>query len=772
MKKYLFIIILVLAFSNSAYAENGEAAFDNPAAFDSTGEYLQEQKFFESPYSLMMPEIKGPEFDYSDYAFERTAGGTGEYKDIDPNKMPLFRKIRLSVQNRVSARIDEHEKRIESGENSGVLDKLKFWKKKISVNENLSDGGLLSEEGSIVDSIQKEILTEDKDADAISLESGISTHVTEKELVLDAEKITYDEDSGDMLAHGRPVLDFPQQGLRVISDTMLYNQDSNILKGYGDVLVKKGQMPVKADSFEIDMNEETMLMTAISAYSTEFIMDAEKGMQKDSKLIFENGYLHSEVSQIHRFHSRMVGPRFWNMIVEPEAQALFLSNPSGNDVHLDIDEIQVDARSNHNKYVAKNIRVSKNGRHKFTWRKMTIFTDKDGGNFEANYPEFGTKRKLGMFAGPGFVFGGPGGSVIKAIPMVNYSNDNFGIGGLLKYRNTYNSTFLGYGSANDIFVMKGRQRLDDNLFLQYSANAYNDEWFLGARMPKYGVEVYYDNKHAVKDFLAEGKNLTFRHRAGMGLMQDNDRNYHGEKLRGGHMATTRFRYMAEIAQTLYSYTDEEKRLYFNLSLAMQGSAAVYGNGDTQFIGRVGPRAHLQYKNWMQDIAYFQSGFEDDTPLPRYDKYRYGSSSVYISEILRVNKYLSVGWSGLANLSDDAPNGKIFQENRFVIAVGPDDLKIRFGYDFYRQTTFFGFDVAFDTKGTSINYGRMEIKNPERLGRKKSENERTLAFSPAQKEQEQVVSDKKFGKSKTVKSAKVLQYAQVINIEDPNRETID
>ena len=291
-------------------------------------------------------------------------------------------------------------------------------------------------------------------------------------------------------------------------------------------------------------------------------------------------------------------------------------------------------------------------------------------------------------------------------------------------------------------------------------------------MPKYGAEIYYYKKDKVKDFLAEGKHLSFRHRFGVGLMEDSDRNYYGERLNGGHTSTTRFRYMAEVAQSLYTYTNVDQSLYFNLSLAFQGSAAVYGTGDTQFIGRVGPRMHIQYKNWMQDLAYFHSGFEDGTPLPRYDTYRYGASSVYISEIIRINKYLSVGWSGLANLSDDSPNGKIFQEDRFVVAIGPDDLKIRFGYDFYRRTTFFGFNVAFDTKGTSVNYGRMEIKNPERLGRSKARNERSLAFAPAKKSVEENVSDKKFGKAKKSQSSKVLEYAQVINIEDPSKEIID
>ena len=32
-------------------------------------------------------------------------------------------------------------------------------------------------------------------------------------------------------------------------------------------------------------------------------------------------------------------------------------------------------------------------------------------------------------------------------------------------------------------------------------------------------------------------------------------------------------------------------LLFDVSMAMQGSAALYGTGDTQFIARFGPRAH-------------------------------------------------------------------------------------------------------------------------------------------------------------------------------------
>ena len=172
-------MILALAFSNSSYAMDSADVYD-PSAFDSTGEYLQDQRFFESPASMVMPEVKNVgKKDYTDYAFEQRAGGTGEYKEIDPAKMPLFKKVRLTLQHKISSRVEERERRIESGEDKGLLEKLKFWNKDKKETENLSETEklMLSEQGSIVESIQNEMLSEDT-SDAIALESGVSKHVT------------------------------------------------------------------------------------------------------------------------------------------------------------------------------------------------------------------------------------------------------------------------------------------------------------------------------------------------------------------------------------------------------------------------------------------------------------------------------------------------------------------------------------------------------------------------------------------------------------------
>ena len=751
MKKYLLAAVLILAFSNSSYAED---LADSPVS-------NVQDVIFRSSLSNMIPDVQGTPDDY-DYAFDYNSSGMGlSTKELEGSNMPFVKQMRVKLTNKLMQ--EKTSTTQKTSEN-----KFKFWGKK-KVQEEQTE--TLPSESDLTNSIQSETSSEISD-DAISLEGGVNEEVTERQLILDAENVNYDDETGDMVATGRPILVLPPQNVKIIADKMTYNEDSNILKGIGNVIVFKDGMPTKGSYLEVDMNEETMVMDNMETISETTIMDAKKGIQKDGLIVLHDGNFHSEESQVYRLMSRMVGPRFQNMIVPREAQALFFGDPTGNNVRLDIDSIYVDARKNHDVFKAKGIKVYKDGKYLFRWPSLTAYTNKERDYFEANYPEFGTRRKVGLFVGPGFVFGGPGGSVIKAIPFLNYQH-KFGFGGAIKYFNTFNRTELGYASASDIFFLKGIQRLDDHLYLQYASNSFMDEWFLGRQMPKYMAEVYYDRGYTTKDFLTKGMNLGFRHRFGVGLMEDNDRNFYGERLKSGGISTTRFRYMAELNQHIWGYTDEERRIAANLGVVMQGSAAVYGTGDTQFIGRVGPRLHLQYKNWMQDIGYFLSGYSDHTPLPRYDTYRYGHQSVYLSEAFRLCKYLSVGWAGNINLSDDAPNGKMFQENAFLFSIGPDDLKITLGYDFVRQTTYFGFNVAFDTKGTTVTYKKMEIKNPERLGKNQNDDgteKRKIAFSSAKDDSEVPVANKSV-KSSAKQKPQVLEYAQVIDIEDPDKETI-
>ena len=63
----------------------------------------------------------------------------------------------------------------------------------------------------------------------------------------------------------------------------------------------------------------------------------------------------------------------------------------------------------------------------------------------------------------------------------------------------------------------------------------------------------------------------------------------------------------------------------------------------------------------------------------------------------------------------------------------------------------------DTKGSSIEYEKMEIKNPDRLAKNTDENVELKVFD--------------MGQPKTKGQPKKMMYAEVIDIEDPSREEL-
>ena len=65
---------------------------------------------------------------------------------------------------------------------------------------------------------------------------------------------------------------------------------------------------------------------------------------------------------------------------------------------------------------------------------------------------------------------------------------------------------------------------------------------------------------------------------------------------------------------------------------------------------------------------------------------------------------------------------------------------------------------------------MEIKNPERLGKEQKSEERQISFASNNTNNNNNTKNTK-AKPDKVKPA-VLQYAQVINLEDPNKERVD
>lgn len=701
MKKYILSTVIVMLLASSGFA----LASGVPADF--TGE-----RFFRAPIETPEePSVK---------------------KDDNSGTIPPLKLLRLKTKYYFSNSEQRQEERAKKRE---MKKALKAYKK----NKMLQDA---------------EIVDVPTSADIEHLEmAGVETVKSPQRIVITCEDMDYSTETAILNANGNVKVKFVQEDTLLTTDHLVYDKRSNHLSAIGHVVITKKGIDVHGESISVDLNEENALIDKPMSEMERVSITAERGYVYKNKIVQEKGSATVNSSIPIRLLPHGRAPRLGSMMVGEDDQSS-LEDFIGETVYrVKVSSIVINSDKKLDSIQLKHAQIYHGNKKILTIPWLRLYTNKNHDFVEGDFPEIGSKRNLGMFIGPGWAIKMPFGSVLKLAPILTYKS-KFGIGGFARFLSGTNNTYVAYGTSKEKFVVRGEQQLDDNLKLEYAANDYMDNWFLGRRMPKYGANIAYEKSYTHKNFFWKDLDLRFTHNASFGLFKDPGRDKYYKKLHGDGHTTIRGRYMAEVIQTLYNYESKNDLLSANISLVAQGSAAIYGNGDTQFVGRVGPRLHTQYKRWMQDLGYFQSAYHDKTPLPVFDAYRYGRSNLYLREYLRVNRYLTLSWLGSVTFSDDRWNNNIFQECSFFVSVGPDDLKFNVGYDLVRENAYVNFSLALDPKGTIIDYDKLEIKNPENF--KKEENKNSFYVGEVKPEE---------------KTPKILKQAIIEEI-DPIEEEVD
>lgn len=574
-------------------------------------------------------------------------------------------------------------------------------------------------------------------------EAVVEEEVPKNQAVLDCETMEYFADRTELEADGHVVMFFPKNNSTIKADRMIYNQTSNLVKAFGNVVLISDGKELYGDYMQVDMNEENAFMDSPVTDIFQIRARAKKGYMYGDKIIQEQGSMYVTKKTMINVENEMFGPNLKWMYVPEEDRGYYKKEGHGDKFKIKTNDLIINSKKEHDNVTLKHAEIYFNDKKVGTVPTITLHTNKNQDYLEADYPELGSMTNMGMYAGPGFVFDTPMGTNLKVIPMLNYQTNSeageskLGYGAIAKFKSATNKVDFGYGTANQIFIMRGKQRLDNNMYFQYGINSYMDDWFMGFRMPKMMGEVVYEDQYPFKDFIAKDLTMTFMHRIAAAYVQDGPiGSSDGLFENNGAVGTMRFKYMAEVAQTVYKFGDyRTDPINGNLAIVGQSSTAIYGTGDTQIVARIGPRLHSQYKNWMQDAGYFLSAYSDETPLTYFDQYMYGRSNVYLRETFRLNKYLALSWFGSLNLLQDSWNGKMLQENSFFISFGPDDIKLHVGYDTIREQSFVTMALALDAKGTTIEYKKMVIKNPDTLGKNKNGDNQKQSFAPSSDDEE-------------------------------------
>ena len=368
MKRYLLLTFLILLLTSTT--SNGAEVIKEPSDLET----LFNESFYESPTSLVMPKIEevkgysnGEEIKSNSSQVEVIEGS-----NIKPVRgMPLFKKTRIKITNKLrEKRYKETMEEIERAKQVQEKEEAEEIKK---LNKELN---IKIDEPETKENISEEA-SNDENNKTLELEGGVKEHVTSNDVMLDAEKIDYNDKTMDITATGSPILVFPPQNVTVKADKMVYNNASNILKAYGKVEVIRDGKSAFGDYLQINMNEEDAFMDNTRAKASMLTVNAKRSEMKDDKLILHDGKMSSDESYILNFHTRMIGGNYFNnMLIDDDDKSTLSEETGQTAVHIKAKDIYVNAKRDHDVITLKKARIHYGDVNLLNWPSITIHTNK------------------------------------------------------------------------------------------------------------------------------------------------------------------------------------------------------------------------------------------------------------------------------------------------------------------------------------------------------------------------------------------------------------
>ncbi len=552
-----------------------------------------------------------------------------------------------------------------------------------------------------------------KDKKEVKKTENAADNVGNTDVSIDSQFLEYYPEKYEIIATGDVVVTLLKDNSKLYADKMVYNTDVSTLKGYGNVKLVKTNQTIDGDFIKINLNEENIFMEKPVTEGTVYKITATEGYVYPGQVVTTEGNFSIKEGAEYLYMT----PRMKHLYFEPEAVSKaddenakkFYEKEEANvqqHPHLKAKTIYIKSLKDHDQVIVKNVSYYFKGKKIFTIPRMDLTTSKYQEYVETTLPEIGSFKEMGSYYGPyGFVVNVPGGAALKVTPVFQLGTDStkndYGIGVHGRFHSKNNITEGYIGSVDDKWMVRGQQRITDNLRFQYAHNGYIDEWFLGGRMPENLLQLVHEKRVNVSDL---GVHFTNRFTAGYVSDYYND-----------NLGTGRFRWQTEARKNFYSKWSDDGKVGINVGVIGQTSATLYGTGDFAGMARVGPYVGTRYKNWKQTLVYYQGAQAGESPM-LFDRYMYGKSNVTLRETLKINDFVTVGYVGSYALLRDNWEKELVTENSFYVSVGPDDFKIALGYDPIRSRVSLNYLLRLKGDSVDIPYGKMIIDDPENLGK--------------------------------------------------------
>ena len=312
----------------------------------------------------------------------------------------------------------------------------------------------------------------------------------EPSIELTADYMEYFPDRYEVVAIGNAKVNFKAQGTVLTANKIIFNYDRNVLKADQDVVITSNGSITEGDFVKIDLTRPNGWIENPITTAEDILVKAKEGYIYSDKIEEYDGVAKILKDDVLKIGGKSFANYMMQTSLIPSGRSN-LSEESKGLYKLKANKIIIDAKDEHEVITVKNADLYLRNRRLASIPSMKIVTNKQHASAETNLPEFGSQNKLGMHLGPAVVLNVPGGSTLKLAPILTYADDEFGIGGIARFRNQYNMTEVAYGTSKDNLLIRGKHKIAPGLTLNYSRYTNQSEWFLGHRMPKYSTQLTY-----------------------------------------------------------------------------------------------------------------------------------------------------------------------------------------------------------------------------------------------------------------------------------------
>ncbi len=522
-------------------------------------------------------------------------------------------------------------------------------------------------------------------------------------ITIDSKVLEYFDERGEVEARGNVVVK-SSTGTVITSDRAIYDKNANIVKLFGNVVLKKDANVINGEYMLVDLNEENALIDSpIINIGSVIRLHAAEGYAYTDRFEAINGNV--ELARKVEMCLQTSGfNKYDSMLIQDDVVSFDTKKQRLSPYKIKTKEILVKPGKDHDSLILKNADLYYKKTKLVSMASMELFADKEMNQIEANIPlEIGSISHFGQYVGLGYIFKLPMGGNLKVAPALVY-DDEFGVGVLGRLKTKRLNLEAAWATSSENLIVDGEYNFTDRLKADFARHAYKDEWFIGSKRAGHLAQLVYEDSYNVRDIDA-----VFKQRFTAGYASD----YQTEHQERDNYGTMRLRWQAELRKHIMGISNEEQDMYLNFGALTQTMATVYGTGETFALVRGGPYIDSRIKNWQSRIRYAIGGTNGRSPF-EFDEYTYGKSSIDIDESLKLGKYLSVGYRGVISPLKDNDDKDLLTENRFYAIAGPEDIKVAFSYDTIRSSVNFDFMFLLGTDSTNIEYDKITVREPDKL----------------------------------------------------------